>query len=192
MTLYHSSDSRDNCGFGLISQLDGIQSHQLITTGLDALTRMTHRGAVNVDGKTGDGCGISIQLSPAFFKPIASEMGLGLNGVFGVGQIFLNPDETIAAQQRKQIEAAVKRETLTVLGWREVPIDESVLGNVAKSKLPRLEQIFLKAPAGWRKYDVERRLFVARKRVALQISDPHFYIVSMSTLMIVYKALVMP
>ena len=192
MSLYHASDSRDNCGFGLISHLDGDQSHQLIETALEALTRMTHRGAIHSDGKTGDGCGISIQLSHSFFKPIAQEMGLGLNAVFGVGQIFLSQDETKAKAQRKVVEDAIKRETMTVLGWREVPINTDVCGDNAKNSLPRIEQVFIKAPTGWRKYDVERRLFVARKRAAHAIKDREFYIVSMSNLMIVYKGLVMP
>ena len=192
MSLYHDTDNRDNCGFGLISQLDGIQSHKLIETAISALTRMTHRGAVHADGITADGCGISIQLSPAFFKPIATEMGMGLNGVFAVGQIFLNPDEAIASKQRRRIEQALRRETLSILGWRTVPVDTSYCGETAQQKLPKIEQVFIKAPPGWRKYDVERRLFVARKRIALQINDPYFYIASMSTLMIVYKALVMP
>jgi glutamate synthase (NADPH/NADH) large chain len=192
MSLYHASDSRDNCGFGLISQLDGKQSHQLIETALEALTRMTHRGAIHSDGKTGDGCGISIQLSHSFFKPIASEMGLGLNAVFGVGQVFLSRDEKKAKQQRAIVESVIKRETMTVLGWREVPVNTEVLGKNASESLPRIEQVFIKAPSGWRKYDVERRLFVARKRAAVLIEDRDFYIVSMSNLMIVYKGLVMP
>ncbi len=192
MSLYRASDSRDNCGFGLISHLDGEQSHQLIETALQALTRMTHRGAIHADGKTADGCGISIQLNDSFFKPIADEMGLGFNAVFGVGQIFLSRDEETAKMQRQTVENAIKRETMAVLGWREVPIDTSVCGESAKASLPRIEQVFIKAPSGWQKFDVERRLFVARKRASMLIDDKDFYIVSMSNLMIVYKGLVMP
>ncbi len=192
MSLYQASDSRDNCGFGLISHLDGVQSHQLIETALQALTRMTHRGAVHTDGKTADGCGISIQLNDAFFKPIATEMGLGFNAEFGVGQIFLSRDEATAAEQKRTIENCIKRETMTVLGWREVPLNTAVCGDSALASLPRIEQVFIKAPSGWRKFDVERRLFVARKRASMLIDNPDFYIVSMSNLMIVYKGLVMP
>ena len=131
MSLYHPSQAKDSCGFGLIAQLDGMQNQQLIDTAIGALARMTHRGAVNADGKTGDGCGISIQLSQSFFKPIATSLGLGLNSVFAVGQIFLNPDEEFAAKQRKILEKSLVRETLTVLGWREVPVNTSVCGEVA-------------------------------------------------------------
>ncbi|MCP3675473.1 MAG: glutamate synthase large subunit, partial [Gammaproteobacteria bacterium] len=192
MTLYHSSQAKDSCGFGLIAQLDGNQSQSLIDTAISAITRMTHRGAVNADGKTGDGCGISIQLSQSFFKPIANSFGLGLNSVFAVGQIFLNPDEEIAKKQRRVIEKSLVRETLTVLGWRTVPLDTSVCGEVAIESLPKIEQVFVKAPAGWRKHDMERRLFMARRRAADQIDDDNFYVVSLSALMVVYKGLVMP
>ncbi len=192
MSLYHPSQAKDSCGFGLIAQLDGEQSQSLIDTAISALTRMTHRGAVNADGKTGDGCGISIQLSQSFFKPIADSLGLGLNSVFAVGQIFLNPNEEIAKNQRRTLEKSMVRETLTVLGWRTVPVDTSVCGEVALESLPKIEQVFVKAPAGWRKHDMERRLFMARRRAADQIDDDNFYVISLSALMIVYKGLVMP
>ncbi|MCP4273052.1 MAG: glutamate synthase large subunit [Gammaproteobacteria bacterium] len=192
MSLYHPSQAKDSCGFGLIAQLDGMQNQQLIDTAIGALARMTHRGAVNADGKTGDGCGISIQLSRSFFKPIAASLGLGLNSVFAVGQIFLNPDEKIAKKQRQILEKSLIRETLTILGWREVPIDTSVCGEVALESLPKIEQIYIKAPPGWRHHDMERRLFMARRRAADQIDDDNFYVVSLSAMMIVYKGLVLP
>ncbi len=192
MSLYHSSDAKDSCGFGLITQLDGKQDQQLIKTAIEALTRMTHRGAVNADGKTGDGCGISIQLSHSFFKPIADSMGLGLNSVYAVGQIFLNADEDIASEQRKILERFINRETLSVLGWRKVPIDTSVCGEVALESLPQIEQIFVKAPPGWRKFDLERRLFMARRKAADSIDDENFYVASLSAFTIVYKGLVLP
>ena len=192
MSLYHPSQAKDSCGFGLIAQLDGLQDHQLIETAIGALARMTHRGAVNADGKTGDGCGITIQLSHSFFKPIADSLGLGLNSCYAVGQIFLNPDDKIAAKQRRILERALVRETFTVLGWRTVPVDTSVCGDVAIKSLPKVEQIYVTAPQGWRKYDMERRLFMARRRCADQIDDDNFYVVSLSTLTIVYKGLVLP
>jgi len=192
MSLYHPSQAKDSCGFGLIAQLDGMQNQQLINTAIGALARMTHRGAVNADGKTGDGCGISIQLSHSFFKPIAASMGLGLSSVFAVGQIFLNPDEKIAKKQRQILEKSLVRETLTILGWREVPVDTSVCGEVALDSLPKIEQVFIKAPPGWRHHDMERRLFMARRRAADQIDDENFYVVSLSAMMIVYKGLVLP
>lgn len=192
MGLYFSSQAKDSCGFGLIAQLDGVQQHHLIETAITALSRMTHRGAVNVDGKTGDGCGISIQLCVSFFREVATELDFSLEGLFAVGQIFLSTDEKQAQQARAILEQELIQETLTIVGWREVPVDTSVCGEEALKSLPRIEQIFVKAPAGWRTQDLERRLFMARRRASDKIKDDDYYVVSLSCLTIVYKALVMP
>ena len=192
MTLYQASQAKDNCGFGLISQLDGRQSHQLIATAITALTRMTHRGAVHADGKTGDGCGISIQLNDSFFRALGEELGFTLGEKFAVGQVFLNPDKDKANHCKKLLEEELAKETLTVCGWRQVPIDTSVCGENALQSLPSIEQVFISAPPGWSKHDLERRLFMARRRAADKIDDPEYYVVSLSNLMIVYKGLVIP
>ncbi|WP_444994371.1 glutamate synthase large subunit [Aliikangiella sp. IMCC44359] len=192
MTLYQSSQAKDNCGFGLIAQLDGVQSHQLIDTAITALTRMTHRGAINADGITGDGCGISIQLSDAFFRKVGESLGYTLGPHFAVGQVFLNRDDSIAAQTKSILEEELAKETLTICGWRKVPIDTSVCGSAAMKTLPNIEQIFVSAPPGWGKHDIERRLFMARRRAADRIKDDVYYVVSLSNMMIVYKGLVLP
>lgn len=192
MTLYQASQAKDNCGFGLIAQLDGAQSHHLIETAITALTRMTHRGAVHVDGKTGDGCGISIQLSKSYFRQIGISLGFTLAENFAVGHVFLSQNPEIAARSKKILEQELSRETLTVCGWREVPVDVTVCGDSALSSLPQIEQIFVSAPPGWSEHDLERRLFMARRRAADIIKDEDYYISSLSCLMIVYKGLVLP
>jgi glutamate synthase (NADPH/NADH) large chain len=192
MSLYQASQAKDNCGFGLIAQLDGVQSHQLIETAITALTRMTHRGAIHSDGKTGDGCGLSIQLCKSYFRKTAESLNFTLGEKFAIGQVFLNSDESIATQSRKILEEELQKETLTVCGWRKVPIDIKVCGNTALSTLPQIEQIFVSAPPGWGDYDLERRLFMARRRAAERISDQDYYVASLSGLMIVYKGLVLP
>ncbi|WP_196138366.1 glutamate synthase large subunit [Aliikangiella sp. G2MR2-5] len=192
MTLYQASQAKDNCGFGLIAQLDGHQSHNLIQTAITALERMTHRGAVHADGKTGDGCGISIQLCESYFRKVGESLGYSLGAKFAVGQVFLNPDQAEAAHSKKILEEELEKETLTICGWRKVPIDTSVCGENALKTLPVIEQIFVSAPPGWGKYDLERRLFMARRRAADRIKDEHYYVVSLSNLMIVYKGLVIP
>jgi glutamate synthase (NADPH) large chain len=192
MSLYQASQAKDNCGFGLIAQLDGKQSHQLIETAITALARMTHRGAVHSDGKTGDGCGISIQLSKTFFKKTAKTLNFKLGEKFAVGQVFLNSNESLAAHSRQILEEELNKETLTVNGWRKVPIDKTVCGETALSSLPQIEQIFISAPPGWGDYDLERRLFMARRRAAERIIDEEYYVTSLSSLMIVYKGLVLP
>ncbi len=192
MSLYHHSQAKDSCGFGLIAQLKGKPSQQLIRTAINALTRMTHRGVVNEDGKTGDGCGITIQISSAFFKPIAKEFGYPIDAELAVGQIFLNSDEVKAKKARHILEKELRRETLTILGWRNVPIDVSVCGETAKDSLPKIEQVYVKSPVGWSADDMERRLFMARRRASDLIDDEEYYVCSLSTKLIIYKGLVIP
>jgi len=193
MSLYHSSQAKDNCGFGLIAQLDGKTSHSLVSTALTALTRMTHRGAISSDGKTGDGCGLLIQLPTSYFKAIAKENGFTLGRRFGIGQIFLSPDPAKAKRSKKILENELAKETLTVAGWRQVPVDTNVCGDIALASMPVIEQVFVQAPPGWTKEDLERRLFIARRRAADKIiNDDDYYVVSLSCLVIVYKGLVMP
>ncbi len=192
MALYQASQAKDNCGFGLISQLDGKQSHWLISTAITALSRMTHRGAVHADGKTGDGCGISIQLCDSFFRKVGESLGFKLGQKFAVGQVFLSQDRAKANACKKILEEELAKETLTVCGWRKVPIDVSVCGDNAAKTLPAIEQVFISAPPGWGKHDLERRLFMARRRAADRIDDEEYYVVSLSNLMIVYKGLVIP
>ncbi len=192
MSLYHHSQAKDSCGFGLIAQLKGKQSQNLISTAISALTRMTHRGAVDADGKTGDGCGITIQLSDTFFQPIAQSMGGNQDALLAVGQIFLPQDKDKAKVARTLLEKEIKRETLNVIGWRQVPIDTSTLGKTARDSLPQIEQIFVQAPVGWSKDDFERRLFMSRRRAADLIKDEDYYVASLSSKLIVYKGLVLP
>jgi len=193
MTLYHSSQAKDSCGFGLMAHLDGKPSHQLLKTSLTALTRMTHRGAVSTDGKTGDGCGVLIQLPTQFFKSIAKKLNYNLGKRFAVGQVFLNPDSTKARKSKQILEDELRKETLTIAGWRKVPIDKRACGSIAQQSMPQIEQVFINSPSGWTEEDLERRLFIARRRAADKIeSDNHYYVVSLSCRVIVYKALVMP
>ena len=148
MSLYHSAQSKDNCGFGLIAHLDGNQSHQLLQTSMTALTRMTHRGAISSDGKTGDGCGLLIQLPSKFFRKVTSELGYNLGSRFGVGQIFLSSDPVKANKAKKILEQELIKETLTIVGWRDVPVDTSVCGEIALKTQPKIEQIFVNASPG--------------------------------------------
>lgn len=192
MSLYHDSQAKDSCGFGLIAQLKGLKSQALIKTAISALTRMTHRGAINSDGKTGDGCGITVQISSTFFKPLAQSLGANPESLLAVGQLFLNPNKSQANLSKKILEKELKKETLQIIGWREVPINQDVCGEVALKTLPSIEQIFVQAPAGWGKDDFERRLFMARRRAADKIKDDQYYVCSLSNKLIVYKGLVIP
>ncbi|MGB7451881.1 MAG: glutamate synthase large subunit [Lysobacterales bacterium] len=195
--LYRPERAKDSCGFGLIAHQHGKASHELVDTACKALTRMTHRGAIAVDGKSGDGCGVLMKFPQSFFKKVAKDEGMVLGRVFGVGMVFLNTDPEIAARSRKILKKHIKNETLSIAGWRSVPINPSVCGQTALDSMPCIEQVFVNAPPGWGPHDVERRLFVARRMAAaenmnLEQPDERFYVAALSNLTAVYKGLVMP
>ncbi|MFC3203084.1 glutamate synthase large subunit [Alteromonas oceani] len=193
MSLYNPNDSRDNCGFGLIAHIEGEASHKLVTTAIEGLDRMQHRGGIAADGKTGDGCGLLLQKPDAFFHMIAEQHGWKLSKKYAVGMIFLNQDESLAQAAREVVNEELQKETLDVVGWREVPVNHDVLGELALTGVPQIEQVFVNAPAGWRKRDLERRLFMVRRRVEKRLeNDPDFYIACLSGLVTIYKGLVMP
>lgn len=193
MSLYNPNDSRDNCGFGLIAQIHGEASHKLVGTAIEALDRMQHRGGIAADGKTGDGCGLLLQKPDAFFREIAQEQGWKLGKKYGVGMIFLNQDEEKAQHARDVLNEELIKETLSIVGWRKVPVDHSVLGDLAATGVPQIEQVFVNAPPGWRKRDLERRLFMARRRIEKRLADDsEFYVACLSALVTIYKGLVMP
>ncbi|MFP1916210.1 glutamate synthase large subunit [Lonsdalea quercina] len=190
--LYDASQEKDNCGFGLIAHIEGDPSHKVVRTAIHALARMQHRGAILADGKTGDGCGLLLQKPDRFFRLVAEERGWRLAKNYSVGMMFLSQDEAVAKATRRIVEEELQNETLSVLGWREVPTNPDVLGEIALSSLPRIEQIFVNAPAGWRQRDMERRLFMARRRIEKRVQDKDFYVCSFSNLVTIYKGLCMP
>lgn len=193
MALYDPSLVKDNCGFGLIAHMQGQPSHKLVRTAISALDRMTHRGGINSDGKTGDGCGLLLQKPDSYFRLIAEENQWNLAKQYAVGMMFLSKDPVKAQSAKDIINQELSKETLTISGWRDVPTNEEVLGPIALSSLPNIVQVFISAPAGWREQDVERRLYIAKRRIEKRITeDEDFYICSLSTQVIVYKGLCMP
>ena len=193
--LYDKSLEKDNCGFGLIAHIEGEPSHKVVRTAIHALARMQHRGAILADGKTGDGCGLLLQKPDRFFRVVAEEKGWRLAKNYAVGMLFLSHDEEEAQASRRIVEEEVVRETLSVVGWRDVPVNQDVLGEIALSSMPRIQQLFINAPAGWRPRDMERRLYMARRRAEKRIEqtdDKAFYICSFSNQVNIYKGLCMP
>ena len=123
--------------------IEGEPSHKVVRTAIHALARMQHRGAILADGKTGDGCGLLLQKPDRFFRIVAQERGWRLAKNYAVGMLFLNKDPELAAAARRIVEEELQRETLSIVGWRDVPRNEGVLGEIALSSLPRIEQIFV-------------------------------------------------
>ncbi|MEI6860484.1 MAG: glutamate synthase large subunit [Shewanella sp.] len=193
MSLYHPSFERENCGFGLIAQMDGEPSHRIVRTAIQGLDRMKHRGGIASDGRTGDGCGLLMQLPIKFFEAIAAENDWHLSRTFAVGVFFLNQDDTLAQESMRLLEHELEKETLNVAGWRKVPVNPDVLGPIGKASQPQIYQVLINAPIGWRDKDLERRLYMARRRLEQQlVHDKEFYVASLSGQVIVYKGLMMP
>ncbi|MEE4109074.1 MAG: glutamate synthase large subunit, partial [Halieaceae bacterium] len=191
--LYRPDDVRDNCGFGLIAHMSGDASHRLLQVAIESLTCMTHRGGIAADGRTGDGCGLLMQMPESFMRTLAAEEFAAVNpGRLAIGQIFLSQDEQRAAAGRRALEDAVVEQGLSVIGWREVPVNVEVCGEIALATLPRIEQLFIDG-AAISAEGLSSALFVARRKAELAISaDPDFYICSLSSRVISYKGLVMP
>ncbi len=193
MAIYDPTDVKDNCGFGLIAHMEGEASHKIVRIGISSLARMSHRGGIAADGRTGDGCGVLLQKPEPFFKAVAIEAGWKLGTRWGVGMLFLSRDSMRATDAKQVIEEELGRETLAVIGWRPVPIDPSVLGELARGTLPDIVQVVVGAPLAWGATDLERRLYMVRRRIEKRLSeDPDFYIVSLSGLVVVYKGLCQP
>ncbi len=191
-SLYNPEFERDSCGFGLIANLDDMPSHWVVETAIAALARLTHRGAVAADGKTGDGCGLLLKLPEKFLRLVGEELSFSLNQRFAVGSVFLSQDESIAGAARDVIAAAIANTGLEVAGWREVPIDPSACGEQALVTLPRIEQVYVNAPAGMPRGRFNRRLFLARRRAENRVADDETYIASLSSATISYKGMIMP
>ena len=192
--LYHPSYERDSCGFGLIANLDDQPSHWLVRTAIGSLNRLTHRGAVAADGKTGDGCGLSLKKPERFLRAMAAEAGIELGVRFATGIAFLSRYDDAALRARHALEAQLKRERLVVAGWRAVPTNPDACGAEALRTMPRMEQVFVSCLDDIDEASFNRRLFLARRRTekALEHKDPAFYMPSLSASTLVYKGMVMP
>jgi len=191
--LYRPEFEHDSCGFGLIAQMDGVASHHIVRSAIRALTRMTHRGAVAADGKTGDGCGLLMSKPDRFLRAVAAEAGIELAAEYGVGVVFHAPGADVAAA-RAACARALQERDLELAGWRAVPVDTSACGEEALASLPTIEQLFVNAPAGGDPDQFERDLFVARRQAEKALAAPGhpFYVASLSARVISYKGLVMP
>jgi glutamate synthase (NADPH/NADH) large chain len=193
MGLYRPEEFRDNCGFGLIAHIQGQPSHKLLQTAIESLTCMTHRGGIAADGKTGDGCGLLLQMPDAFMRAQALTcFGRELGERYAVGMMFLSQDEAIRQTAKEAVEAALQANGLPVIGWREVPTNPDICGEIALAQLPAIEQIFIDAgehePA-----QLTAKLFMARRQAELALAgDNDFYICSFSDQVVSYKGLVMP
>ena len=195
--LYHPRNEHDACGMGLVASIRGEKSHDIIRKGLEVLINLTHRGAAGCDPETGDGAGILIQIPHVFFARECGELGMQLPepGDYGVGMCFLPVDKQDRLLCEGVIERIAQEEGLTVLGWRDTPVNGIAIGREARASQPYIEQLFLGKSAGLNLDEdaFERLLYKVRRRTEneMEASDiegkEFFYIPSLSCRTIVYK-----
>jgi len=191
--LYDPNDERDACGFGMVAQLDDQPSRSLVDTAISALSRMTHRGGVAADGLTGDGCGLLIRKPDAFLRALANEAGIAVGERYAAGIVFLPHDGEAAQRCRAQLAEELQRAGVALQGWRVLPTDDSVCGQLAKDTLPRMEQVFVDAGSGQSLDEFALALFLARRRAEQRLREvADFYVVTLTPHAIGYKGMVLP
>ena len=158
-TLYRPQFEQDSCGFGLIAQMDNKPSHWLVSTAINSLAQLTHRGAVAADGKSGDGCGLLFKKPDSFLRTVAAEAGFTLAAQYAAGLVFHSSDESLA--NLKQI---IESQGLVLAGIRTVPTNIAACGEYAMKTLPLFKQAFVNCPDGMDDLTFERKLYQARRR----------------------------
>jgi glutamate synthase domain-containing protein 2/glutamate synthase domain-containing protein 1/glutamate synthase domain-containing protein 3 len=196
--LYDPQLEHDACGVGMICDIKGGKSHDIVRTALQMAVNLTHRGACGCDATTGDGAGILMQLPDAFLKRVGGDLGFSLPeaGAYGTGLVFLPPDPAQRSRCREMLEAAVRRQGQALLGWRRVPVNRDAIGGLALSVEPAIRQVFIgrgRGLADTRAF--ERQLYLIRKLTerAVRASDlpqkSYCHIPSLSARTMVYKGM---
>ena len=191
---YNPEDEKDACGVGLVVSLDGKPKREIVAMGIAALKNVWHRGAVDADGKTGDGAGIRLDVPQDFFREHVSRTGhTPTDDRICVGQIFL-PRTDFTAQEagRTIVEREVLRSGFYIYGWRQPPVDVSVIGQKAKDTRPAIEQIMFRDARGRSTEDMERELYICRRRIerrAREAGIPSFYVCSLNHKSLIYKGM---
>jgi glutamate synthase (NADPH/NADH) large chain len=192
---YNPENEHDNCGIGFVAHIKGKPSHDIVKRGLEVLLNMDHRGAISADNSTGDGAGLLMQI-PHEFITEELKLPVGEPGKYGTGLIFLPKDETEADLCIDVLSKHIQDEGLTLVGYRDVPVDHSAPGEIAKTTEPAIKQVFVKA--NLEKDALERKLYVVRKLAEKEIGESKlkykdsFYQPSFSAKIIVYKGMLTP
>ena len=198
--LYSPSNERDACGLGFVAHIKGKKSHQIVQQGLQILANLTHRGATGYDPKLGDGAGILIQMPDAFMRKEATKLGINLPAVgsYACGTAFLPQTKNGREACESIVARIIHEEAQTLLGWRDVPRDNSNIAQAAKDVEPVMRQVFIGRGENVADQNAfERKLFVIRKRIehevrALKLEDSaEFYFPSLSSKTIIYKGMLL-
>ncbi len=192
--LYDPANEHDNCGIGFVANIKGQTSHDIVNRGLEVLVNMTHRGAESSDNKSGDGAGILIQVPHEFCNSLGFD--LPEQGKYGTGLLFLPEENREALLCQEVLNACLIEEGLELVGYRDVPVDSSVIGEIAKRTEPRIRQVFVKG--NYEQDKLERKLYIARKVTERKIRESElkekesFYIPSLSSKIFIYKGMLTP
>ncbi len=191
--LYDPDFEHDNCGIGFLAHMKGRKSHKIIKDGLLMLENLEHRGGQGDEINTGDGAGILVQVPDRFFKK-QTPFELPEYGEYAVGMLFLPQNKEIRDDLKRSIEVILTEEKLTLVGWRDVPTDDTMLGKAAFNSMPVIEQLFVTSKNQLQTIEFERKLYVARKRAEYELSgkvklEESFYFASFSSKTIVYKGM---
>ncbi len=196
--LYDPSFEHDACGVGFIVHMNGKKSHELVEQALTILNNLEHRGACGAETNTGDGAGILMQIPHKFMRKVTAQENITIPeaGQYGVGMIYASPEPLLREKGRRVFEKIVAEEGQQVLGWRDVPTDNSSLGNTARASEPFMQQVFIQCAPDIDEAAFERKLFVIRKRthqaIHREVGDSFWYESSVSCRTIVYKGMLMP
>ena len=188
--MYDPAFEHDNCGIGSVVNIKGIKTHETVENALKIVENLKHRAGKDAEGKTGDGVGILLQISHKFFTKAVKPLGIELGGErdYGIGMFFFPQDELKRNQAKKMFEVIVQKEGMEFLGWREVPIDPTKLGQKAIDCMPCIMQGVVKRPKNVEKgLPFDRKLYVARR--VFEQSNDDTYVVSLSSRTIVYKGM---
>ncbi|MEW8374219.1 MAG: glutamate synthase large subunit [Candidatus Thiodiazotropha sp.] len=195
--LYDPANEHDACGVGFVANIKGVKSHETIRQGLEILDRLTHRGAVGADPKAGDGAGILLQIPDAFFRGVA-DFELPPQGDYAIGMVFLPQNEASRAECEETIEALIAGEGQQLIGWRDVLVNNSGLGESVVPTEPVVRQVFVARGVSCNDQDAfERKLFVIRKQIENRIRQAEmeggnaFYFTSFSSRTLVYKGMLL-
>ncbi len=198
--LYDPSKEHDNCGIGFVANIKNTKSHDIVQKGLLILKNLTHRGAAGADPLTGDGAGILIQTPDKFFREECKKAGINLPnfGEYAVGMVYMPQDEKSRSLIEKEFEQLVQKEKQVLLGWRELPTDNSVLSKSVRELEPKIKQVFIGKGETCSDTDsFERKLFVIRKQISRFVRDKKlsgnedFYIPSLSARTICFKGMML-
>ena len=199
--LYDPQFEHDSCGVGFVCNINGEKSNTIIRQALEVLNRLAHRGAVGADPDTGDGAGLLIQIPHDYFSMVAQDSGVDLppSGKYGTGLIFLPTDNQERKLCKDTFARIIEQEGQILLGWRTLPVDNSVIGKSARDTKPVIEQVFIGRNKDIQDpLDFERKLYVIRRQIeniVLGLSlrqSSFFYITNLSSRTFSYKGLLMP